>query len=89
MCLFCVMMNCFLTLVTEKTRSIYPASFIHMINNNLGAGLLLSLFGSETAIHKTGEINSIELFFALFGVSTLTAVISFILFIKKDKQAKV
>lgn len=85
MCLFCVMMNCFLTLVTEKTRSIYPASFIHMINNNLSVGILLMNFGSETAIQKTEGIHSIESFFILTGASIVTAVISFIIFMKKDK----
>ena len=87
MCLFCVLMNCFLTLVTEKTKSIYPASFIHMINNNLGAAILLTVFGSETAIQKIQELNSIELFFAVMCFTVLTAVISFVLFVKKDKQA--
>ena len=85
MCLFCVMMNCFLTLVTEKTRSIYPASFIHMINNNLSVGILLMNFGSETAIQKTEGIHSIESFFILTGASIVTAVISFIIFMKKDE----
>ncbi|SEL11368.1 CPBP family intramembrane glutamic endopeptidase [Ruminococcus albus] len=86
MCLFCVLMNCFLTLVTEKTRSIYPASFIHMINNSLGAAILLTVFGSETAIKKVQELNSIELFFAMTCFTAMTAVISFVLFIKKDKS---
>ena len=85
MCLFCVLMNCFLTLVTEKTHSIYPASFIHMINNNMGAGVLLTFFGSEAVLQKVEGLNSIELFFAVMGFSMITAVISFILFVKKDK----
>lgn len=85
MCLFCVLMNCFLTLVTEKTRSIYPASFIHMINNNMGAAILLTVFGSETSIQRIQGLNSIELFFSMFGITALTAVISFVLFVKKDK----
>lgn len=85
MCLFCVLMNCFLTLVTEKTHSIYPASFIHMINNNMGAGVLLTFFESEAAIQKAEGLNSIELFFAVMGFSMITAVISFIIFVKKDK----
>ena len=87
MCLFCVMMNCFLTLVTEKTKSIYPASFIHMIHNNMVPAILLTLFGSETAIKKIQWLNSIELFFALSGISALTAVISFIIFMKKEKES--
>ena len=86
MCLFCVLMNCFLTLVTEKTRSIYPASFIHMINNNMSAAVLLTVFGSEASIHKIQGLNSIELFFSMFGITALTAVISFVLFVKKDKS---
>lgn len=86
MCLFCVMMNCFLTLVTEKTRSIYPASFIHMITNNMSAAILLTIFGSEAAIQKVQGLNSIELFFSMTDITALTAVISFVLFLKKDKS---
>jgi hypothetical protein len=49
--------------------------------------ILLTLFGSETAIKKIQGLNSIELFFALSGISALTAVISFILFMKKEKES--
>ncbi|MBO5382763.1 MAG: CPBP family intramembrane metalloprotease [Ruminococcus sp.] len=88
MCLFCVLMNCFLTLVTEKTHSIYPAVFIHMINNNMSVAALLTLFGSEAAIQKFDGLNVFEFFFAATGVTFLTAVISFILFMKKDKTQR-
>lgn len=87
MCLFSVLMNCFLTLVTEKTHSIYPASFIHMLNNNLGLGVLLTIFGSTASQTRFQELGLIEAFFLLSGVCAVTACISFLLFLKKGNKS--
>lgn len=43
MCVFCILMNAFLTLLTERTKSVYPAAFCHAINNNINAVILLRL----------------------------------------------
>ena len=86
MCLYCVLLNAFLTLVTEKTHSIYPAAFIHAINNNLSVGILLQLFGSEAALQKIGSIDSIELFCVHIGLPLITAVVSCILFLRKESS---
>ena len=48
--------------------------------------ILLTIFGSEAAIQKVQGLNSIELFFSMTGITALTAVISFVLFLKKDKS---
>lgn len=88
MCCFCVLMNCLLTLVTEKTGSIYPAAFIHMIHNNLYAGTLLSIFGSKTAILRLADLDLFKANLLLMSITTITAIISFILFVKKDKVRK-
>ena len=85
MCCFCVLMNCLLTLVTEKTRSIYPASFIHMLHNNVYVGTLLNIFGSDKAILKTAELDLFKTNLLVMSVILLTAVVSFILFVKKEK----
>lgn len=84
MCINCILMNAFLTLVTEKTRSVYPAAFIHALNNNLNCGILFGLFGSETAIEKAGELSFTENACLQLGLMLVTAVISLVLFMKKD-----
>ena len=78
-------MNAFLTLLTEKTKSIYPASFCHMVNNNCGGMIFISLFGSEAFIEKISEVNAVTLMPCMMGTSVIVGIISFILLIKKEK----
>lgn len=85
MCLYCTLMNVFLTLVTEKTHSIYPATFVHAINNNLSISVSLMLFGGETLIQKVSELNGIENFLIIIGMTFVTAIVSWILFMKKEQ----
>lgn len=85
MCIFCIFMNAFLTLLTEKTKSIYPASFCHMVNNNCGGMIFISLFGSETFIEKISAVNAITLMPCMMSTSVIVGMISFILLIKKEK----
>jgi len=76
MCIMCTLINAFLTLLTEKTKSIYPASFCHMINNNLSFGVILSLFAGENAINKLSDISSIHLFFLYLPILAVTGGVS-------------
>ena len=85
MCVFCIFMNAFLTLLTEKTKSIYPASFCHMVNNNCGGIIFISLFGSEAFIEKISAVNAVTLMPCMMGTSVVVGIISFILLIKKEK----
>lgn len=85
MCIFCTFMNAFLTLLTEKTKSIYPASFCHMINNNCGGMIFIALFGSEAFIEKISAVNAVTLMPCMMGTSVVVGIISFILLIKKEK----
>lgn len=85
MCVFCIFMNAFLTLLTEKTKSIYPASFCHMVNNNCGGIIFISLFGSEAFIEKISAVNAVTLMPCMMGTSVIVGIISFILLIKKEK----
>ena len=82
MCIFCVMVNVFLTLLTEHTKSIYPATICHMMNNNMGASALLMLFGTETFLGSLPVLRAT----LMFPFVTTTAVVSFILLMKKDKK---
>ncbi|MBO5266684.1 MAG: CPBP family intramembrane metalloprotease [Ruminiclostridium sp.] len=88
MCVFCIFMNAFLTLLTEKTKSIYPASFCHMVNNNCGGMIFISLFGSEAFIEKISSVNAVTLMPCMMGTSVIVGTISFILIIRDEKTKK-
>ncbi len=85
MCVLCILENAFLTLLTEKTKSIYPAAFCHMVNNNCPTYFMLSIFGTEAVIEKANEIPSMQPFYLMLAVTAVTASVSFVLLIKKDK----
>ena len=86
MCLMCIAMNAFLTLLTEKTKSIYPASFAHMVNNNLGPSVLILLAGSE-ALNTALEQTEASTFMTTFLPSIMiTGIVSMILLIKNKRQ---
>lgn len=85
MCLFCILMNALLTLLTERTKSIYPASFCHMINNNLGAGILLTIFATPAALEKMADASSITLFLIMLPTTAIIGIISMVLLMRKKK----
>lgn len=85
MCFFCIMMNAFLTLLTERTGSIYPASFCHMVNNNMAAGILLNIFGSQAVLDRLSDLSSITAFWIILPINAITAIVSFVLLMKKTK----
>ena len=87
MCLMCVLMNTFLTLLTEKTRSIYPATFCHAVNNNLQPTILLSIFGSEAALDKIASVDVIPGAAVSLSVSAAVFAVSFVLLIRTDKKS--
>ena len=86
MCLMCIAMNAFLTLLTEKTKSVYPASFAHMLNNNLGPSVLLLLAGSEslnTALEQTESSTFMTVFLPII---IITGAISMVLLMKDSSK---
>lgn len=85
MCVLCVMDNAFLTLLTEKTKSIYPAAFCHSVNNNLQPSVILMFFGSEAAMEKLGSLDPLASALPYFAIMSVTCVVSFILLLRKDK----
>lgn len=89
MCVFCILLNAFLTLLTQRTKSIYPASFCHMVNNNLSANALLSIFASQTALETINDLSNIDMFYVnlpVIGITGITATVSFMLLLKKQKS---
>lgn len=85
MCVFCILMNAFLTMLTERTKSIYPAAFCHSINNNISAGVLLSIFAGQTALESLANVSNISTFWILLPISGVTAIASMVLLMKKQK----
>lgn len=88
MCAFCVAMNALLTWLTERTKSIYPASFCHMINNNCSPGVLMTYFFSAQAYAKVSEQNALSVFFAGCGLSLVIGVVFFVLLCRKEPAEK-
>ncbi len=86
MCISCVGMNALLTLLTEKTHSIYPASFCHMVNNHFPPGIFLGLFGSEAAMMKYSEVTVMEQIPVMMIPELVVGIVCFILLIKKPKS---
>ncbi|MBQ9384494.1 MAG: CPBP family intramembrane metalloprotease [Ruminiclostridium sp.] len=84
MCLLCVCMNAFLTLITEKTKSIYPAAFAHAVNNNMSCAILISIFGSEALTEKADTLPVIESFIPYIGILAVVGIVSFVLLIRKE-----
>lgn len=86
MCVFCILMNAFLTMLTERTKSVYPAAFCHAINNNLGAGVLLSIFANQTALESVTDVSNISAFWLMLPITGITAVVSMVLFMKNKSK---
>lgn len=87
MCVICIFMNAFLTLLTEKTKSIYPASFCHMINNSLGAGTIAAIFGSSELAVKVGELSAISIMLTTYlPILAVTGMIGFIILLKTAER---
>ena len=87
MCLMCTLMNIFLTLLTEKTKSVYPAAFCHAVNNNLNMGIMLSLFGSEAAMEKLNSLSEIEGMLPYLGIMLITATVSTVLLMQDKRKS--
>lgn len=88
MCLMCTLINPFFTLLTERTKSIYPAAFAHMVNNNLSFAIVLSIFGNETVVEELGEMISVSLFELMMVLLAVTGIVSFVLLMKQEKSQK-
>lgn len=87
MCISCTLMNAFMTLITERTKSIYPTCFIHGLNNNIGAAVLLSMFAKEDVLaEQTASIKSgMDIFPALIVALSVIFIVSMIIFCRKEK----
>ena len=86
MCLMCVLINAFLTLLTERTKSIYPASFCHMVSNNIGSEVLILLAGSDALTTAIDQSQGSTFFSTYVPLLLITAVISMMLLRKPNAE---
>ena len=87
MCITCIILNAFLTLITNRTGSVMPASFAHMAHNSAGATIMLTYVMKEDAYHVFNQLDPIKLSLISYIPLTVTAIICFILLMKKNKAA--
>lgn len=75
MCIMCTAVGAILTLLTKRTQSVFPASIMHGINNNMSFGVFLSLFASEEVMTIYMESNQIKgMALMLIPISVIGAV---------------
>lgn len=58
MCIMCVCMSSFLTLITKRTGSVFPASLAHGANNQL-SGVIISFMATETFAERLSAEHNI------------------------------
>lgn len=85
MCVFCIFMNAFLTFLTERTKSVYPAALCHAINNGMGDLVLLHIFAVPTALYKMPYVPSTILALVRLPILGIIAFVSYLLLIQKEK----
>ncbi len=89
MCVMCTSLGAFLTLLTKRTQSVIPAAIAHGINNNMGFGIILLLFGSEKLLERVEEINQIYAMGLMLIPIIIIGAISFVILVKEPKQEKI
>lgn len=85
MCVLCTMMGVVLAYVTEKTHSIWPATFMHAVNN---AGPSILIFYMNSEIYEEHFSNNLLIWGAMLIPQTILAIVIFILACKEEKKKK-
>lgn len=88
MCVMCTLYNCLLTLLAERTKSVFPAAICHGVNNQCGMGVMASVLLSETALMsiRLPENEQIVLSLLMLVPLAVTGVTSMVLFCKKKQE---
>ncbi|MBD5136525.1 MAG: CPBP family intramembrane metalloprotease [Lachnospiraceae bacterium] len=88
MCLLCICLNAFLTLLTERTKSIYPAAFAHMLINNCSAFVLMSILTTEDLYEKMQTIPAMCIFAVGIPLNVLVGGVSLGLYVYGTRNSK-
>ena len=88
MCLDCTMENCFYTLLSERTKSVFPAVICHGVNNQCGIGVAITVLFSEAALlsFEMPQHFSIILSLIITVPITVVGIASFVLFCKGKQK---
>ena len=93
MCFDCVCMGAFLTLLTKRTNSVFPAAIAHGVNNSLVAGIIATALFSEELLENIGGtsvslIENTAMILPLIIVGIISYIILILDFIKSKKTAE-
>ena len=84
MCVDCVLINAFLTFLTVRTNSVFPAAICHSVHNGLGASVVLQCFVCMEAVERFQEIQTKNLPWILCLTTAVTAIVSLGLLCKRQ-----
>ncbi len=88
MCIMCTADGAILTLLTKRTKSVFPAAIMHGINNDMSYGVFLSLFGSEELTEHLETLNSpATMAFVIVPICIIGAV-CFVILCRDAKKEK-
>lgn len=88
MCIFCASLSAFLTLLTKRTGSVFPACIAHGVNNQAGAGIILTLICSEKFVENIGSVDIITSSLIMFSPAVIVGIISYLILISDYKKSK-
>jgi membrane protease YdiL (CAAX protease family) len=85
MCVFCFFMGAFLTYLTERTNSIYPAAIAHALTNNV-AGILEGFMISDEAAES---LSHIQIILMLYIPIAVVGIVAFVLLTREKKRKRI
>ncbi|MGN1090762.1 MAG: CPBP family intramembrane glutamic endopeptidase [Huintestinicola sp.] len=89
MCVFCTAFNAFLTLLSEKTKSVYPCTFAHAINNNISAVMLIGIFCNEGIMETFEQMTFLQGVLLSFGLRFVLGIVCMVIIIaQKEKKTE-
>lgn len=88
MCLFCVCIGAFLTVLTKRTGSVFPAAIAHGTNNALAGGVFMAAVLSEEVSAKIAELDSFTYMVMLLPPVLAVGIVSYLILIADYIKAK-
>ncbi len=88
MCVMCTALGAILTLLTKRTKSVFPAAIMHGINNNMSYGVFLSLFGSKELAEHLETLNSPATMALLLVPQVIIGAVCFVILCRDAKKEK-
>lgn len=88
MCVFCASLSAFLTLITKRTGSVFPASIAHGVNNQVSSGIILTFICTEKFAESVGEIDMLTASLIMLLPAFFVGIVSYIILILEYKKAK-